>query len=210
MFYSQAFLLCFFLRSFQRKLDRWASNILCSSAQTWVLLPLSPPQVCSHLNSPSNHESVCYQSVETLHPFLLFHLCLSPFGPVEFVKAADIKVIAALGDSLTVCAICFVGVFFLAVIEISDKDIPVWLLICNLCKSQWLVMMLQWSQCNTRITSWKQTIRIVLVFLWCCVFSFQTAIGANATTVLGIPIEFRHVSWRWQKSYVWNLICLPL
>uniref|UniRef100_A0A3Q3WWQ8 Uncharacterized protein n=1 Tax=Mola mola TaxID=94237 RepID=A0A3Q3WWQ8_MOLML len=43
----------------------------------------------------------------------------------ELVKAADIKVIAALGDSLT----------------------------------------------------------------------FQTAIGANATTVLGIPIEFRHVSW---------------
>ncbi|XP_038149217.1 phospholipase B1, membrane-associated isoform X1 [Cyprinodon tularosa] len=49
----------------------------------------------------------------------------SPSVPssVEFVKAADIKVIAALGDSLT------------------------------------------------------------------------TAIGANATTVLGIPIEFRHVSW---------------
>ncbi|XP_061603035.1 phospholipase B1, membrane-associated [Cololabis saira] len=60
------------------------------------------------------------------HP--VFHcpdMSPSPSIPssVEFVKAADIKVIAALGDSLT------------------------------------------------------------------------TAIGANATTVLGIPIEFRHVSW---------------
>lgn len=35
-----------------------------------------------------------------------------------------------------------------------------------------------------------------LLSLRCPVSSFQTAIGANATTVLGIPIEFRHVSWR--------------
>lgn len=47
----------------------------------------------------------------------------------------------------------------------------------------------------------------------CCVFPLQTAIGANATTVLGIPIEFRHVSWRWQISCVkpvmdlWGLLC---
>lgn len=43
-------------------------------------------------------------AVETSHSCHHFHLLslLPPFAPVEFVKAADIKVIAALGDSLTV------------------------------------------------------------------------------------------------------------
>uniref|UniRef100_A0A3B3TVL7 Phospholipase B1, membrane-associated n=1 Tax=Poecilia latipinna TaxID=48699 RepID=A0A3B3TVL7_9TELE len=59
-------------------------------------------------------------------PFQCPDMTPSPTVPSsEFVKAADIKVIAALGDSVT----------------------------------------------------------------------FQTALGANATTVLGIPVEFRHVSW---------------
>lgn len=92
----------FFLRSFQRKPDRWASNILCSSAQTWVPLLPSPPQVCQdplpalYLKHWSLTPVLSFSSPSFLPP------PPTPFVPVELVKAADIKVIAALGDSLTV------------------------------------------------------------------------------------------------------------
>lgn len=57
-----------------------------------------------------------------MHSFLLSFL--PPSGPVEFVKAADIKVIAALGDSLTVSVICCFLLQASMVIQNMTKTLP--------------------------------------------------------------------------------------
>ncbi|KAM9421443.1 phospholipase B1, membrane-associated-like [Salvelinus alpinus] len=92
----------------------------------------------------------------THSPFQCPDMSRSPTVPssVELVKAADIKVIAALGDSLT----------------------------------------------ESVINGYNHMTRLVVdclmnCYMDCLALSIQTAIGANATNVLGIPIEFRHVSW---------------
>lgn len=72
-------LLSFYLfRSFQRKPGQWASSILCSSAQTWVLLPLSPPQVCPGVTCWP--QILCCSRVWTNALFLFLSLSTFPLS----------------------------------------------------------------------------------------------------------------------------------
>lgn len=131
------------------------------------------------VNIQISPKPICYLCVQTLdsidHVSLSFSSSpsfLSFFGPVEFVKAADIKVIAALGDSLTVGVVRWYFLCFTskAVYVTSRKISTVWPFIrSEFAKSYWAVTYTVFMGWPKNVTGGRMDrYKIITLMTKCC------------------------------------------